>query len=237
MKRMCSGKSSNIRSSNTSMDSLKFVKSAQSKSALSSPFRVEKAKNMAKTASARSDLSAPKVSEKTTEKSTSEQLKSNSSQGIKIVLDKSCILEKVLNKTKSKTIKGITPTTDSSRKSAPNRNTVSKLCTRAQQFHIPLRSSNTVTSRMYRSSGSGVFHYHLSHLEESRFGQSRVFPMKSVPAAELQLLRNGQRISYLERRYERSPDDKYNYPEATSWRYGWFHRESDPFQKRVPRRD
>ncbi|KAI8039876.1 hypothetical protein M5D96_007301 [Drosophila gunungcola] len=160
MKRMCSGKSSNIRSANTTMDSLKFVKPAQSKSALSSLFRVEKAKNVAKSDSVSPDLSAPRDSEKKTEKSTSEQLKSNP-----------------------------------------------------------------------------IFHYHLSHLEEYRFGQSRVFPMKSVPAAELQLLRNGQRISYLERRYERSPDDKYNYPEATSWRYGWFHRESDPFQKRVPRRD
>ncbi|XP_052838577.1 uncharacterized protein LOC128253911 [Drosophila gunungcola] len=237
MKRMCSGKSSNIRSANTTMDSLKFVKPAQSKSALSSLFRVEKAKNVAKSDSVSPDLSAPRDSEKKTEKSTSEQLKSNPSRGIKTALDKAYILEKIVNKKKFKTIKGLTPTTDSSRKSATNRNTVSTLCTRSQQFHIPLRSSKTVTSRMYRSSGSGVFHYHLSHLEEYRFGQSRVFPMKSVPAAELQLLRNGQRISYLERRYERSPDDKYNYPEATSWRYGWFHRESDPFQKRVPRRD
>ncbi|XP_033254315.1 uncharacterized protein LOC117193698 [Drosophila miranda] len=32
-------------------------------------------------------------------------------------------------------------------------------------------------------------------------------------------------------------DDKYNYPEATSWRYGWFHLQSNPCQKRQPRRD
>ncbi|XP_033246906.1 uncharacterized protein LOC108158313 [Drosophila miranda] len=62
-------------------------------------------------------------------------------------------------------------------------------------------------------------------------------PMKSVPAAELELLRSGQRSTYLERRYEHSPDDKYNYPEATSWRYGWFHLQSNPCQKRQPRRD
>jgi len=78
------------------------------------------------------------------------------------------------------------------------------------------------TSRNYRPSASKIFDYHLSREEQSYFGQTRS-PMKSVPVNELELLRSGQRISYLEARYERPPDNKYNYPEATSWRYGWFH--------------
>ncbi|KAH8339909.1 hypothetical protein KR067_001935 [Drosophila pandora] len=108
---------------------------------------------------------------------------------------------------------------------------------RRLMFPPPGANPYAVTSRIYRPSTSGVFDYDLSPVEKRGFGHCPVDPMKSVPATELQLLQSGQRSSYLERRYERSPDDKYNYPEATSWRYGWFHRQSDPFQKRVPRRD
>ncbi|KAH8232891.1 hypothetical protein KR026_001546 [Drosophila bipectinata] len=108
---------------------------------------------------------------------------------------------------------------------------------RRLMFPPPGRNPYAVTSRIYRPSTSGVFDYDLSQVEKRGFGHCSVDPMKSVPATELQLLHSGQRSTYLERRYERSPDDKYNYPEATSWRYGWFHRQSDPFQKRVPRRD
>ncbi|XP_016972388.1 uncharacterized protein LOC108039812 [Drosophila rhopaloa] len=230
MKRICSGKSSNLRPSNT----LKFVEPAKSTSALRSLFHLEKRQNVAKTASASSHLSAPKVSEKTPEKALSEKIKSNPCRSLKLAVVEPHISGKVVKKIRSRTNEGSTPTTGSSGKSGIARSTAT---IKSQTFYIPLRSSNGVTSRIYRPAGSGVFHYHLSDLEEAGFGRSLVFPMKSVPAAELQLLRNGQRINYLERRYERSPDDKYNYPEATSWRYGWFHRESDLFQKRVPRRD
>ncbi|XP_022229757.2 uncharacterized protein LOC111079061 [Drosophila obscura] len=92
------------------------------------------------------------------------------------------------------------------------------------------------SSRIYRPFRSTIFDYNLSPVEQQHFGNCSD-PMKSVPAAELELLRSGQRSTYLERRYEHSPDDKYNYPEATSWRYGWFHCQSDPCQKRRPRRD
>jgi len=81
------------------------------------------------------------------------------------------------------------------------------------------------TCRNYRPSSSKIFDYHLSREEQNYFGQTQS-PMKSVPVNELQLLRSGQRVSYLETRYERSPDNKYNYPEATSWRYGWFHNKT-----------
>lgn len=50
-------------------------------------------------------------------------------------------------------------------------------------------------------------------------------PMKTVPANERELLKSGQRGAYLALRYEHSPDRKYNYPEATSWRIGWFHNQ------------
>ncbi|XP_017958950.1 uncharacterized protein LOC108653147 [Drosophila navojoa] len=85
---------------------------------------------------------------------------------------------------------------------------------RATQWH---------NNRIYRPSSSKIFDYDLSKQEARFFGQFRT-PMKSVPADELQLLRSGNRSSYLETRYGHTPDVKYNYPEATSWRYGWFHQ-------------
>ncbi|XP_017868259.1 PREDICTED: uncharacterized protein LOC108617101 [Drosophila arizonae] len=85
---------------------------------------------------------------------------------------------------------------------------------RAAQWH---------NNRIYRPSSSKIFDYDLSKQEARFYGQFRT-PMKSVPADELQLLRSGNRSSYLETRYGHTPDVKYNYPEATSWRYGWFHQ-------------
>ncbi|XP_062128097.1 uncharacterized protein LOC133840337 [Drosophila sulfurigaster albostrigata] len=79
------------------------------------------------------------------------------------------------------------------------------------------------TTRVFRPSSSKIFDYDLSREEKRHFVDCRN-PMKSVPNDELQLLRNGHRVTYLETRYDRSPDKRYNYPEATSWRYGWFHR-------------
>ncbi|KAH8400585.1 hypothetical protein KR222_007233 [Zaprionus bogoriensis] len=82
------------------------------------------------------------------------------------------------------------------------------------------------TGRTPRPSSSKIFDYDLSDVEQRYFGQFRS-PMKTVPLDELQLLRSGQRATYLETRYGRTPDNKYNYPEATSWRYGWFHRNTE----------
>ncbi|KAH8384620.1 hypothetical protein KR093_003069 [Drosophila rubida] len=79
------------------------------------------------------------------------------------------------------------------------------------------------TTSIFRPSTSKIFDYDLSREEKLHFlGWHN--PMKSVPVHELQLLQNGQRVTYLETRYDRSPDLRYNYPEATSFRYGWFHR-------------
>lgn len=85
------------------------------------------------------------------------------------------------------------------------------------------RAAQWQNNRIYRPSSSKIFDYDLSKEEARFFGQYRT-PMKSVPADELQLLRSGNRSSYLETRYGHTPDVKYNYPEATSWRYGWFHQ-------------
>nr|XP_016928230.1 uncharacterized protein LOC108008835 [Drosophila suzukii] len=217
MQRIVPGKSSNIGYSKKHTSSVALISD-------------DKSKNVAKTSSASGNLSANKVSEKTPENSSSKQ-KCHSQQSIKIAVVKPKTVGKNVQNPNSKTMASLTSRPPSSR------STGSTVSSRTQQFNIPLRTSNGVTSRIYRPFKHGVFDYHLSPLEKTVFAQSIVYPMKSVPAVELQLLRNGQRSTYLERRYERSPDDKYNYPEATSWRYGWFHRESDPFQKRIPRRD
>lgn len=82
-----------------------------------------------------------------------------------------------------------------------------------------------LTSRSSRPSSSKIFDYDLSQVEQRYFSKFHN-PMKSVPQNELQLLHSGQRATYLETRYERAPDKKYNYPEATSWRYGWFHHKA-----------
>ncbi|XP_064538104.1 uncharacterized protein LOC135428193 [Drosophila montana] len=95
---------------------------------------------------------------------------------------------------------------------------------RAEAATLPRNSQPFLLSkRVFRPSASKVFDYDLSKEEKHYFGQYHN-PMKSVPAEELQLLKTGQRTTYLETRYGHTPDAKYNYPEATSWRYGWFHR-------------
>ncbi|KAH8252960.1 hypothetical protein KR032_002814 [Drosophila birchii] len=97
-----------------------------------------------------------------------------------------------------------------------------------------------VNKSAYKPTVSTIFSYDLSPLERNDYGlchKNSMNPMKSVPATEVQLLQSGQRSIYLEERYKLTPDVKYNYPEATSMRYGWFHRLGDPFQKRVARKD
>ncbi|XP_058984927.1 uncharacterized protein LOC131805598 [Musca domestica] len=46
-------------------------------------------------------------------------------------------------------------------------------------------------------------------------------PMKPRANEVLACLKAGERLEYLRQRYLQSPEDKYNYPEATSWRIGW----------------
>ncbi|XP_055856084.1 uncharacterized protein LOC129919255 [Episyrphus balteatus] len=59
--------------------------------------------------------------------------------------------------------------------------------------------------------------------EENIFNGHFSGPMKSVSVEQKQILESGKRNDYLTMRYDHSPDTKYNFPEATSWRYGWLH--------------
>ncbi|CAD7078715.1 unnamed protein product [Hermetia illucens] len=47
--------------------------------------------------------------------------------------------------------------------------------------------------------------------------------MKEVPPMQKDILKDGPRMKYLNIRWEITPDVKYYFPEATSWRYGWMH--------------
>lgn len=50
-------------------------------------------------------------------------------------------------------------------------------------------------------------------------------PMRKVPSCEKKILTNVRikepRKSYLQSRYTHLPNEKYFFPAATSWRYGW----------------
>lgn len=64
--------------------------------------------------------------------------------------------------------------------------------------------------------------YSVSPTEQYQLGDT---PMKKVPSCERRILTNSRsnkpRISYLQSRYQHVPNEKYYYPAATSWRYGW----------------
>lgn len=68
------------------------------------------------------------------------------------------------------------------------------------------------------------FAYDLS-ADELKFTQKFSGPMKPLSQEDRELLQSGQRLMYLSNRYEYSPDLKYNFPEATSWRIGWLSNE------------
>ncbi|XP_067633185.1 serine-rich adhesin for platelets [Eurosta solidaginis] len=89
----------------------------------------------------------------------------------------------------------------------------------------PFRSFITRGPRMRQPlAQANDFAYDLSK-DESKFMGTFKGPMKAVPDKERDLLKSGQRGAYLAVRYEHSPDRKYNYPQATSWRIGWFHNQ------------
>lgn len=92
---------------------------------------------------------------------------------------------------------------------------------KAKPFIIPLKLNRCPSRSSKRLRNNSEVFYSLAANEESsiRFdgkAMKRVFSEVEVkPAA-------GKNI-YLAYRYEQRPPDKYNFPEATSWRYGWFH--------------
>lgn len=75
-------------------------------------------------------------------------------------------------------------------------------------------------------SNTNNFAYDLS-TEELKFTEKFTKPMKPLSQEERKLLQSAQSQVYLNNRYKYSPVFKYNFPEATSWRIGWFLNESD----------
>lgn len=85
-------------------------------------------------------------------------------------------------------------------------------------------SSFITQSRRRQGLNTGEFGYDLSE-EEIKFNKKFAGPMKPLSQSDQELLKTGGRQTYLNSRYELSPDLKYNFPEATSWRIGWIHNE------------
>jgi len=71
----------------------------------------------------------------------------------------------------------------------------------------------TRITKKTRPTNSQVF-YSLSNNENYDFNKS---PMKD----NLGVIRSKPKRDYLAERNSKRPSEKYNFPEATSWRYGW----------------
>lgn len=86
------------------------------------------------------------------------------------------------------------------------------------------QSSRVCTRRWdMKKCQNSKFAYDLSS-DELKVIENFKNPMKPLAKDELKLLTSGQRSGYLTQRYLLSPESKYNYPEATSWRIGWLQR-------------
>ncbi|XP_050323491.1 uncharacterized protein LOC126755156 [Bactrocera neohumeralis] len=125
------------------------------------------------------------------------------------------------NNNGSKTSKSCTNTNNSNAFGDRRFNTHAAVNGRTSLFRSYITSGPRVRQAKPQSND---FAYDLSK-DESKFMGIFKGPMKTVPDNERELLKSGQRGAYLALRYEHSPDRKYNYPEATSWRIGWFHNQ------------
>ncbi|XP_013116790.2 uncharacterized protein LOC106094148 [Stomoxys calcitrans] len=85
------------------------------------------------------------------------------------------------------------------------------------------KSSNINSASKALCRQTTAFSYDLS-TDELRAMNNFERAMKPTSEYEQHLLKTGSRSEYLRQRYLTSPDNKYNYPEATSWRIGWLHR-------------
>jgi len=89
------------------------------------------------------------------------------------------------------------------------------------RFLNPRPASSFITSgctKRRRSNNSEIF-YTLSSDEEKYNFKSGA--MKRVASAA-NILRRNNKDGYLQQRYNQRPPLKYNFPESTSWRYGWW---------------
>lgn len=80
--------------------------------------------------------------------------------------------------------------------------------------------ASTKSTKRTRNNNSEVF-YSLAEEEKSSIQFERG-AMKRV-SSDVKINLKTDRSVYLETRYCSRPQSKYNFPEATSWRYGWFH--------------
>lgn len=72
----------------------------------------------------------------------------------------------------------------------------------------------TRITKKIRQTNSQVF-YSLANNENYEFNKS---PMKENSSTKIRIK---SKQDYLTQRYSQQPSEKYNFPEATSWRYGW----------------
>lgn len=85
-----------------------------------------------------------------------------------------------------------------------------------QQKHL---ATTRLTKRTTKASSSEIF-YSLTPKEENLIFNNGA--MKRVTSHMKMQLKKDKSV-YLETRYKAAPSSKFNFPEATSWRYGWFY--------------
>lgn len=99
-----------------------------------------------------------------------------------------------------------------------------RLNSSSRPFIVPtsLHKSFATTSKKTRNSSSEIFYSLASKEETLKFNDGA---MKRV-SSDVRVKQKNDKNAYLEIRYKAAPPRKYNFPEATSWRYGWFYWKS-----------
>lgn len=89
----------------------------------------------------------------------------------------------------------------------------------SKPFKVPLTLPGSFSSTKRMTPNSDIF-YSLTDIEQRaiKFDGRAMKPVSSEILTELKTDRN----AYLEKRYSSQPAARYNYPVATSFRYGWF---------------
>lgn len=76
----------------------------------------------------------------------------------------------------------------------------------------------TRVTKKVRQTNSEIF-YSLAPTEKYSFNE---LAMKRVSSNIKIKLMTNNKDNYLSERYDQRPSEKYNFPQATSWRIGWF---------------
>ena len=109
-----------------------------------------------------------------------------------------------------------------------NSSSSGKLSKAKQNFNVYTKNKSFVTSSgpttLKKKQQIGDFNYSINVEELKAFEIPSERPMRKANEEHLTILTNDQdaaRQKYLNARWNASPRDKYYFPEATSWRYGW----------------